>query len=106
MAGPEEEKGSAPGSGDEDLFVSCSGQMTLEAIVDSTGEFKHLNELVRLTIERCGGFKDTDAYFRTVTPLLDLLEVEIRVRYVPGMTRNQMKLVIQDWIDAEMAGLQ
>ena len=90
---------------DEDLFTSCLGKMTLEAIIDSTGEFEHLNELVRLSLEKCGGFKGTADYFRTVTPILDLLEVEIRIRYRSGMTIKQMKLVIQDWIDKEISGL-
>ena len=31
-----------------------------------------------LHIESAGGFAGADAYFRTVQPLLDLLEVEIR----------------------------
>ena len=52
--------------------------MTLEQIIDMTGEFVHLNELIMLYIESAGGFAGADAYFRTVQPLLDLLEVEIR----------------------------
>ncbi len=93
-------------SPDDDLVTLCCGQLTLERIVDSTGEFEHLDELVRLSIDRCGGFKGTAEYFRTVTPILDLLEAEIRVHYSQGITRNQMKLIIQDWIDKEIAGLR
>ncbi len=55
--------------------------MTLEDIIDLTGELEHLNELVVLTLEKEGGFTCTDAYFSKVQPVLDLLEVEIRVRY-------------------------
>ena len=77
--------------------------MTLEAIVDLTGEMEHLNELVVLHIEKEGGFTSPDSYFAMVQPVLDLLEFEIRVRSCPGMTTQAMKLVIQDWIDEEIA---
>ena len=80
--------------------------ITLEDLIDLTGEMEHLNELVMLHLDREGGFTCTEAYFTTVRPLLDLLEVEIRVRYQPGMSRNAMKLVIQDWIDQEIRALQ
>jgi hypothetical protein len=83
---------------------SCIPQgMTLEAIVDLTGEMEHLNELVLLHIEKEGGFTTPDSYFAMVQPVLDLLEFEIRVRSCPGMTQKEMKLVIQDWIDEEIA---
>jgi hypothetical protein len=87
-------------------LVSEPGTMTLEAIVDVTGEFEHLNELVMLQIKRSGGLNCIEDYFSAVTPILDLLEVEIRVRYAPGMTKKQMKLFIQDWIDGEIAALR
>jgi hypothetical protein len=77
--------------------------ITLEAIVDATGEFEHLNELIMLQIEKSGGLKNINDYFTIVTPILDLLEVEIRVRSVRGITQQQMKLLIQDWIDKEIA---
>ena len=80
--------------------------MTLENIIELTGEIEHLNELVMLSIERCGGFTCTEAYFTKVHPILDLLEVEIRVRYRPGMSKNEMKLIIQDWIDGEIRTLR
>jgi hypothetical protein len=83
---------------------SCVPQgMTLEGIVDLTGEMEHLNELVMLHIEKEGGFTSTDSYFAMVQPVLDLLEFEIRIRSYPGMTQKEMKLVIQDWIDEEIA---
>jgi hypothetical protein len=83
---------------------SCIPQgMTLEAIVDLTGEMEHLNELVMLHIEKEGGFTTPDLYFAMVQPVLDLLEFEIRIRSYPGMTQKEMKLVIQDWIDEEIA---
>ena len=83
---------------------SCVPQgMTLEAIVDLTGEMEHLNELVMLHIEKEGGFTSPASYFAMVQPLLDLLEFEIRIRSYPGMTQREMKLVIQDWIDEEIA---
>lgn len=95
-----------PGEMEEDLAVHCAGRMTLESIVDSTGEFDHLNELVMLRIAKCGGYGGVEHYLESVTPVLDLLEVEIRVRYTPGMTRARMKQVIHDWIDTEIAGLR
>jgi len=83
---------------------SCVPQgMTLEAIVDLTGEMEHLNELVVLHLEQEGGFTTPASYFAMVQPVLDLLEFEIRVRSCPGMTTQAMKLVIQDWIDEEIA---
>jgi len=76
--------------------------MTLEQIIDMTGEFVHLNELIMLHIESAGGFAGADAYFRTVQPLLDLLEVEIRVRCRTGITQREMKRIVHDWIDEEI----
>jgi hypothetical protein len=76
--------------------------MTLENIIELTGEIEHLNELVMLSLDRQGGFTCTEAYFTTVHPILDLLEVEIRIRYRPGMGKDELKLIIQDWIDGEI----
>lgn len=80
--------------------------MTLEEIIDTSAEFEHLNELVILHINRSGGLKSPDEYLTIVTPILDLLEREIRVRSVQGITKQQMKLIIQDWIDREIAEIR
>jgi len=80
--------------------------MTLENIIDLTGELEHLNELVVLQINKTGGFTCTESYFSTVQPILDLLEVEIRIRYHHGMNHQEMKLLVQDWIDKEIAELK
>jgi hypothetical protein len=80
--------------------------MTLENIIDRTGELEHLNELVMLQLNKAGGFTCTESYFSVVQPLLDLLEVEIRLRYYHGMTDQEMKLLVQDWIDKEIAELR
>ena len=80
--------------------------MTLEGIIDLTGELAHLNELVLLHVENAGGFTCPSSYFTIVTPLLDMLEVEIRFRYRAGMSRDQMKLIVQDWIDKEIADVK
>ena len=77
--------------------------MTLENIIDRTGELEHLNELVMLHLEKSGGFTCTESYFSLVQPILDLLEVEIRLRYYHGMNYQEMKLLVQDWIDQEIA---
>jgi len=62
-----------------------------------------LNELVVLHIKRSGGLKNPDDYVTVVTPILDLLERKIRMCSVQGITKQQMKLIIQDWIDKEIA---
>lgn len=80
--------------------------MTLESIIDLTGEMEHLNELVMLNLDKDGGFTCQAGYFSTVQPILDLLEVEIRVRYRPGMSKNEMKGIIGNWIDEEICSLQ
>jgi hypothetical protein len=98
-----EERNTSPADSFPSEMPSC---MTLESIIDLTGEMEHLNELVMLHLEKGGGFTCPSAYFTTVQPILDLLEVEIRVRYQPGMTKNEMKLIVQDWIDEEIHSLQ
>jgi hypothetical protein len=80
--------------------------MTLDDVIDVTGELEHLNELVLLSLEKSGGFSCTESYFSVVQPLLDLLEVELRIRCTSGMTQQQVKLIIQDWIDEEIADLR
>ena len=93
-------------AGSDGFRTELPVNMTLESIIELTGEIEHLNDLVMLALEKQGGFTSTEAYFATVQPILDLLEVEIRVRYQPGMSRNEMKLIIQDWIDEEIRTLQ
>jgi hypothetical protein len=79
--------------------------MTLESIIALTDELIHLNELVMLHVERSGGFTCQASYFTIVTPVLDMLEGEIRFRYRAGMSKDQIKLIVQDWIDKEIAEL-
>jgi len=80
--------------------------LTLENIIDLTEEFEHLNELVQLHLEKEGGITCPESYFNAVHPILDLLEVEIRIRYQTGMGKQEMKLLVQDWIDEEIAELR
>jgi hypothetical protein len=80
--------------------------MSLESLIDLTGEIEHLNELVMLHLDKEGGFTSTAAYFSTVQPILDMLEGEIRVRYRAGMTKDELKRIIQEWIDEEICLLQ
>ena len=77
--------------------------MTLENIIDLTGELEHLNELIVLHLDKAGGFTSTETYFSTVQPVLDLLEVEIKIRYRSEMTMQELKLLVQDWVDKEIA---
>ncbi len=94
--------GEVPGKDDPGI---PSG-LTLENIIDLTEEFEHLNELVMLQLQKNGGISCAESYFNAVHPILDLLEVEIRVRFHAGMGRQEMKLLIQDWIDEEIAVLK
>jgi len=86
-------------------FKSPPG-VTLERIIDDTDEMNHLNQLISLNLEKNGGFTTPEAYFSMVQPILDLLESEIRLRYCHGMTVKDIKLIVQDWIDGEIAKLQ
>jgi hypothetical protein len=99
-------KPSVPPDASDGFRTDLPVNITLENIIELTGEMEHLNELVMLSLDRDGGFTCTEAYFTTVQPILDLLEVEIRVRYQAGMSKNEMKLIIQDWIDGEIRELQ
>jgi len=75
--------------------------MTLERIIDLTGEFCHLNELVVSMIDTRGGYTNPGAYLETVQPLLDRLELEIRMRYRAGMNSREIKQIVTEWIDRE-----
>jgi hypothetical protein len=100
---PEKNDSSLP----EDSFLTMVPVgMTLEDIIDRTGELEHLNELVMLQLDKNGGFTCTESYFSVVQPILNLLEVEIRLRYYHGMSGQEMKLLVQDWIDQEIAVLK
>jgi DNA/RNA endonuclease YhcR with UshA esterase domain len=94
----------------EDLQECPSGDvprgMTLEGLVTMTGEMEHLNELVLLHVEKAGGFTCTASYLTIVTPILDMLEGEIRFRYRNGMDHAEIKSIIADWIDQEIAGMR
>jgi hypothetical protein len=100
------QKPSSPSDCPDGFTTDLPVNMTLENILDLTGEMEHLNELVMLSLDKVGGFTSAEAYFTTVQPILDLLEVEIRVRYHAGMSKNEMKLIIQDWVDCEIRTLQ
>jgi hypothetical protein len=91
-----------PEENDPDMPV----RMTLEEVIEMTGQLEHLNELILLHLRKSGGFTCTESYFTTVQPVLDMLEVEIRFRYRLGMTTQQITLIVQDWIDQEIAALQ
>ena len=99
-------KPSVPSGIPDEFTTDMPVNMTLENIIELTGEMEHLNELIMLTLDRNGGFTCTEDYFKTVQPILDLLEVEIRVRFRSGVSKDDMKLIIQDWIDSEIKELQ
>ena len=86
--------------------TALPGGVTLETIIDMTGELEHLNELVLLHLDQEGGFAGAEAYFATVRPVLDRLEDEIRINYRPGMSTEDLKVIICTWIDFEICSLQ
>ena len=108
MSDPDDDdkKTSAPSDPFRRCITDLPATMTLENIIDLTGEMVHLNELVMIRLDKEGGFTTPEVYFAMVQPILDLLEVEIRVRYQPGMSKDGMKLIIQDWIDEEIRVLR
>ena len=110
MPDPDTEKSCCPPYMEDcssDLITpSLPAGMSLESLIDLTGEMEHLNELVMLHLDKAGGFTSTAAYFSTVQPILDMLEAGIRVRYRAGMTKDALKLIIQEWIDEEICLLQ
>jgi hypothetical protein len=101
-----DDNGKPPRDGQEEEDSGIPAGMTLENIIDLTEEFEHLNELVMLQLQKDGGVTCPESYFNVVHPLLDLLEVEIRIRFHSGMGKQEMKLLIQDWIDEEIAVLK
>jgi hypothetical protein len=93
--------------GDRDVLHSAvPAGLTLDSLIELTDELGHLNELVMIHLAQEGGFTGERSYFTIVTPILDELEIVIRHQYRPGMSRNEIKLVIQDWIDREIAELR
>lgn len=91
-----------PAGTDKGLSFNDAKGVTLEQIMEMTGELGHLHELVMIHIEKNGGFTSAEAFFKTVQPILDLLEVEIRFRCQGDMTQEQVKGIIQRWIDQEI----
>jgi len=102
----DDKKPAAPPGAPEGSGTGLPVTLTLEEIVDLTGEMEHLNGLVQLALDKKGGFTTPEAYFAVVRPILDLLEVEIRVRCRTCRTRNEMKRIIRDWIDEEIRALR
>lgn len=92
-------------SADAQFLREIATGMSLERVVEITEELTHLSQLIERHVEKGGGFTSNEAFFKSVQPVLDMLEIEIRVRCCPGMTRKQMKLIIQDWIDQEIKEL-
>jgi len=103
---PEDERqADNPAPAPDEVTVTTEMRMTLEHLIDLTGEFAHLNELVMLHINNNGGFDTHDQYFSIVQPVLDKLESEIRIRCQPGMDAASMKCIVKEWIDTEIAAL-
>jgi len=103
---PIDESAASHGEPDAPGKDPVSRGLTLEQVIEMTGELEHLNELVLLRLERSGGFTGTEAYFKTVHPVLDMLEIEIRVKCTQDTTSGQMKCIVQDWIDRELRELR
>jgi hypothetical protein len=93
-------------SGSGKFLSDIPAGMTLESIINMTGEMKHLHELVMLHVEKSGVVTCPASYFTLVSPILDMLEEEIRFRYHDGMTKEQIKRIVRDWINKEIARMQ
>ncbi len=111
MPDPENENGcdnpeTRPGTRNASSTGGFTTGLTMENIIEKTGELEHLNELVLLHLEKHGGYKTPETYFKEIGPLLDMLEIEIRVRCANSMGMQQVKLIIQDWIDGEIRDLR
>ena len=76
--------------------------LTLQDLIEGTGELEHLNILVLKHLEDVGGFNGKDEYFTLVHPLLDALEKHLRERLSPDMSLEEVKQIIHDWIEAEL----
>ena len=94
------------GTRDQSSLAGFTSGLTMESIIEKTSELEHLNELVLLHLDKQGGFTTPAAYFTTVDPILDMLEIELRVRCSTSMDMQQVKLIIQDWIDSEIRELR
>jgi hypothetical protein len=94
--------GTNAGMAEDSVSPVVLPRMTLETLIDLTGQLEHLNEMVILRLEKAGGFTSTESYFSIVQPILDMLEIEIRIRYHAGMTCQELTLIVQDWIDREI----
>jgi len=93
-------KPSGPPDPGADPAAGMAVKMSLGEIIETTGETEHLYELVSLVIDRAGGYTTDEAYFATVHPILDLLEIEILIRCKSRMSRDGLKRVIRNWIDS------
>jgi len=76
--------------------------MMIERVIDLTGEFHHLVELIDLRLGGAGCDINSPAFYRIVTSILTELDREIRTRVHPGMDFTEMRLLVQDWIDADI----
>ena len=76
--------------------------LTLQDLIEGTGELEHLNTLVLRHLEEEGGFSGKEEYFTLVHPLLDELELHLRERLSPDMSIEEVKQIIHDWIEAKL----
>jgi hypothetical protein len=89
---------------DEDL-LELPVPMMLERMIEVTGEFQHLVELIDIHIGINSDNSGISGFHEIVQPVLTGLDHEIRNRFRPGMEFTVMRLIVQDWIDAEIRRL-
>ena len=77
--------------------------MMLERMIDMTGEFYHLVELIEIMKKRNNS--GACSFHEIVLPVLIGLDREIKYQFHPGMEFIEMRLIVQDWIDAEIRRL-
>jgi hypothetical protein len=86
-----------------DGLVEPPVSMMLERMIDITGEFYHLGDLI--AIKKKMSRSKSHSFQEIVMPVLAGLDEEIRKRFHPDMDSIEMRLIVQDWIDKEIRRL-
>ncbi len=83
--------------------------ISLENVLKETGELDHLYRLVELKRQSISVEADDQAelaekiFLMVINPLLEELEAYLRDAMHPGMAAPEVKMLVSDWIDGQMA---
>jgi hypothetical protein len=83
--------------------------ISLENVLEETGELDHLYRLVELKRQSVSieaenrGELAEKMFVLVINPLLEELEVYLRGAMQPGMEVPEVKVLVSDWIDTQMA---